>query len=105
LTVTHAPEVAIAFALPGHQPQTIAVRPDGASPPRLLPNPVYAELQPVAPPRQKKKAPAKKKVAKKAAPAPAPTEGEPPPPPPQTQGGGGSPYPQNYPWPPPPPPQ
>ena len=108
LTVTHGPEVAIAFALPGHQPQTVAVRPDGASPPRLLPNPVYAELQPAAPPpRQKKKAPAKKTVAKKAAPPP-PVDGEPPPPPPppQTQGGGGgSPYPQNYPWPPPPPPQ
>jgi hypothetical protein len=110
LTVPTTGEVAISFALPGHQPQTVAVRSDGTSPPRMQPNPVYAELQPMAPPRpqKKKKAPAKKKVAKKAPPSPAPdADPAPPPPPPQTQGGGGSPspYPPNYPWPPPPPPQ
>jgi hypothetical protein len=113
LTVPTAGEVAVSFALNGYQSQTIAVRTEappatsvgeGSSPARMQPNPVYAELQPVAPP-QKKRAPPKKKVAKKAAPAPIDAE---PAPPPQTQGanpGTSSPYPSNYPWPPPPPPQ
>lgn len=112
-------EVAISFALQGYNPQTINVRAEAppaasyaeaAPPTRMQPNPVYAELTPAVPPRQKKRSPPKKKVAvKKASPSGEPA---PPPPPPPTQpqaqpkqGSGGAAYPSNYPWPPPPPPQ
>ena len=118
LTVPSAGEVAVSFALPGFQPQTIAVRSEappsasygeGAGAARMQPNPVYAELQPAAPQRQQKKkaAPPKKKVAKKAAPSSS-SDAEPITQAPQTEGaspGGSNPYPSNYPWPPPPPPQ
>jgi hypothetical protein len=116
LTVPSAGEVAVSFALPGYQTQTIAVRSEappsagygeGGGAARMQPNPVYAELQPAAPPRQqKKKAQQKKKVAKKA--APPPSSAEPVTQPSQTEGanpGPSNPYPSNYPWPPPPPPQ
>ena len=78
LTVPSGGEFGVAFALNGYQPQTVQVRTEGASGSaysengpvaRLQPNPVYAELQPAAPPA-KKKAPARK-TAKKATPAPA----------------------------------
>ena len=116
LTVPSTGEVAISFALQGYNPQTINVRAEAppaasyaeaAPPTRMQPNPVYAELTPTAPPRQKKKSPPKKKIAvKKASPA---REPAPPPPPAQpqaqpNQNPGGA-YPSNYPWPPPPPPQ
>jgi hypothetical protein len=115
LTVPSAGEVAISFALQGYNPQTINVRAEapattsfaeGAPPARMQPNPVYAELAPAGPPRQKKKAPAKKKVAKKAAPdaesEPTASVGAAPK---QTAQDPGSSYPSNYPWPPPPPAQ
>lgn len=115
LTVPAGAELAVTFALNGYQPMTVPVRaevPGGAtygeqSPPRLQPNPVYAELQPAVPPRPtKKKAPAKKKspAAKNAAPAPAPAAA-PAPAPAQSQATAPDPaaaYPAGYPWPPPP---
>jgi hypothetical protein len=118
LTVPTSGEVAISFALQGYQPQTISVRAEGAPaasyadaapPPRLQPNPVYAELTPTTPPRGKKKAPAKKpKVAAKKASPPVDGDPAPAPPPAQPKGSGGpdpaTAYPSNYPWPPPPPP-
>ena len=81
LTVPATGEVAISFALQGYNPQTINVRAEApaaasyaeaSSPARMQPNPVYAELTPSVPSRQKKKsAPTKKNVAaKKAGPAP-----------------------------------
>lgn len=112
LTVPATGEVAISFALQGYNPQTINVRAEapatasyaeGAPPTRMQPNPVYAELTPSGPPRQKKKAPAKKKVAaKKAGPdgEPAPATAQP-----QVTQDPTSAYPSNYPWPPAPPAQ
>lgn len=114
LTVPSTGEVAISFALQGYNPQTINVRAEAppaasyaeaAPPTRLQPNPVYAELTPAVPQRQKKKsAPPKKKVAaKKAGPDTEPTgttTAQPQP----TQDPASS-YPSNYPWPPPPPAQ
>jgi hypothetical protein len=76
-TVT-ATEFTVSFSLPGYQPQTVPVRvvaaADGsdAEGARLVPNPVFVELQPGAPaPAIKKPAPMKKKP--KAAPRAAPT--------------------------------
>lgn len=78
-----ANEFTVTFMLAGYQPQTVPVRvvapsdstrdpnsePDA---PRLVPNPVFVQLQPAAPPpAAHKKPPAKKKP--KAAPKPAPT--------------------------------
>jgi hypothetical protein len=114
LTVPATGEVAISFALQGYNPQTINVRAEApaaasyaeASPARLQPNPVYAELTPSGPSRQKKKsAPPKKNVAaKRASPgpdsAPAPSAA-----PPSSAQDPASAYPSNYPWPPPPPAQ
>jgi len=74
-TVT-ANEFTVNFSLPGYQPQTVPVRvvasADGsdAEGARLVPNPVFVELQPAGP-AAKKPAPAKKKP--KAAPRAAPT--------------------------------
>jgi hypothetical protein len=118
LTVPATGEVAISFALQGYNPQTINVRAeaspaagstDAAAPVRMQPNPVYAELTPTTPSRQKRKAPTKKKViAKKAAPPPDSREPAPQPAPAQPKASGtpdpASAYPSNYPWPPPPPP-
>jgi hypothetical protein len=100
-----ASEFTVTFELPGHQPQTVPVRsvapgepnpsdPD-ATAPRLVPNPVFVQLQPMAPPpvaRSKKPAPVKKKppakpkpaptaMAPEPAPAPAPAPASPWPPP------------------------
>lgn len=113
LTVPAAGEVAISFALQGYNPQTISVRAEApptasfadASAPatRMQPNPVYAELTPTAPARQKKKSAPKKKVAAKKS-----VDGEPAPmaaSPQGTQDSGGAGFPSNYPWPPPPPAQ
>jgi hypothetical protein len=113
LTVPSAGEVAISFALQGYNPQTINVRAEapaatsfaeGAPAARMQPNPVYAELTPTGPPRQKKKAPAKKKVAKQAAPDAEPTASVGAAPKQAAQDPASS-YPSNYPWPPPPPAQ
>ena len=113
LTVPSTGEVAISFALQGYNPQTINVRAEtppaasyaeAAPPTRMQPNPVYAELTPTVPARQKKKAPAKKKVvAKRGEPGaePGTTTAQP-----QAQKQDpASAYPSNYPWPPPPPAQ
>jgi hypothetical protein len=94
----------VTFSMPGFQPQSVPVRlvvssdaPDVAleaptpQPPRLVPNPVYAELRPAPPPAVKKKpAPPPKKrpkptpkpapAAAAPAPAPAPAAAWPPPP-------------------------
>jgi hypothetical protein len=114
LTVPATGEVAISFALQGYNPQTINVRAEApaaasyaeATPARMQPNPVYAELTPSVPPRQKKKSsPTRKNVAaKKAGPGP---DGEPAPSaaPPSSAQDPASAYPSNYPWPPPPPAQ
>jgi hypothetical protein len=72
-----ANEFTVSFTLPGYQSQTVPVRvvasADGdAEGQRLVPNPVFVELQPAgAAPTAKKPAPAKKKP--RAAPRPAPT--------------------------------
>ena len=114
LTVPAAGEVAISFALQGYNPQTINVRAEAtaaasyaeAGPAtRMQPNPVYAELTPTVPQRQKKKsAPPKKKVAAKkggldSEPTGTTTAQ------PQTTQDPASAYPSTYPWPPPPPAQ
>jgi hypothetical protein len=60
LSVQPGSEFSVTLALNGYQPQTVAVAPQAAAAgPRLAPNPVFAELQPMAaaPPRK----PAKKK--------------------------------------------
>ena len=75
-TVT-ANEFTVSFALPGYQPQTVPVRvvaaADGsdAEGARLVPNPVFVELQPAGPAPPQTPAPAKKNP--KAAPRAAPT--------------------------------
>ena len=76
LAVTSS-EFTVSFALPGYQGQTVPVRvvpsTDGSDPEgqRLVPNPVFVELQPAGAAPAKKPAPAKKKP--KAAPRAAPT--------------------------------
>ena len=97
-------EFTVTFTLAGHQPQTVPVRisastepidPNtGVAPsPRLVPNPVYVELQPAAPPppaaRKRAQAPKRQQptaarqpaaAPAPAAPAPAPAAAWPPPP-------------------------
>jgi hypothetical protein len=72
-----ASEFSVSFSLPGYQPQTVPVRvvasadgdPEGQ---RLVPNPVFVELQPAgAGPVARRPAPVKKKP--RSAPRPAPT--------------------------------
>jgi hypothetical protein len=116
LTVPTAGELAITFALNGYQQMTVPVRSEAPTPtvagepagaPRLQPNPVYAELQPIAPqrPAKRKRPPAKKKaVATKPAPAPAasvPAPAPEPAPAPAPAPSNNAPA-MNYPWPPPP---
>jgi hypothetical protein len=118
LTVPSAGELSITFALNGYQQMTVPVRlqtpapgvtGEPGGPARLQPNPVYAELQPIAPPRPaKKKRPVRKKpVAKKQQLAPAspePVAAQPPPPPPPAQAAPApapaTGFPGGYPWPP-----
>jgi hypothetical protein len=71
-------EFSVTFTLPGYQPQTVPVRSasseptaDGDEAARLVPNPVFVQLQSIAPPAKPKKPAAKPKP--KAAPKPAPT--------------------------------
>ena len=82
-----ASEFTVSFALPGYQPQTVPVRlvtPTDASrvpgaeaesqAPRLVPNPVFVELQPgAAPPAAHKKPAVVARPKPKPAPKPAPT--------------------------------
>jgi hypothetical protein len=63
LTVTAAGEFSITYSLNGYQPQIMQVRADSDGG-RLLPNPVYAELQPLKPPAGKKKSPPRKTAKK-----------------------------------------
>ena len=91
-------ELAVTVQMTGYQPQTLPVRVDGrGSDARLQPNPVYVELQPAAPVRPARPAPAAKKKTSAASPAPrAQTQAAAPP---SFNGG----YPaasQGYPWPP-----
>jgi hypothetical protein len=98
LTVASGGDIAVTFALNGYQPMTVPVHAEAAG--RLQPNPVYAELQPAAPPPRpgrKRPAVAKKKPAAKAIP-PTSTQGQAAVPEPAVMTPGG------YPWPPPPPP-
>jgi hypothetical protein len=98
LAVT-AGEFTVTFSMAGREPQTVPVRmvpaPDPSEAPRLVPNPVFVELQPTAPPprvRRPAPAPSKPRPAQRpapsamapqpAAPAPAPASPWPPPPPP-----------------------
>lgn len=85
-----ASEFSVTFTMPGRAPQTVPVKvvaPESADPnapadsqaPRLVPNPVFVELQPATPPPARKKpAPAKKKPATRPAPT-AMAPAEPPP--------------------------
>jgi hypothetical protein len=69
LTLAAGAETAISFALNGYQPQTVQVRADaGAGGPRLQPNPVYAELQPIKAPAKQKSTPKRAKKTTAAAP-------------------------------------
>ncbi|MEX2036908.1 MAG: hypothetical protein WEA28_17130 [Xanthobacteraceae bacterium] len=99
-----ASEFTVTFTLPGFQPQTVPVRVVAAAEPqtsaygepaapRLVPNPVFVQLQPAAPPpsARRKPAPAQSKPKPAArpaptamAPAPAPAPASPWPPPPAT---------------------
>jgi hypothetical protein len=95
LTVPSTAETAVTFALNGYQPLTVPVRVEGASA-RLQPNPVYAELQPMVPPRPGRKGPGaakKKPVAKR--PISAASQGQAPAPEPPPAAA-----PSGYPWPP-----
>jgi hypothetical protein len=95
LTVPSGGELAVSFALNGYQPMTVPVRAESAG--RLQPNPVYAELQPLTPPRPGKKSPAaakKRPVAKAGSPSTAQGQATAPEPAVVSPGG--------YPWPSPP---
>ncbi len=107
-----AEEFTVTFTLNGYQPQTIPVRiaaslepidPNtGRVPaPRLVPNPVYAELQPVPPPPppRRRAAPKPRPPAAQQAPKPAPSAAKPPPAPPAAQAPAPAPAAA---WPPPP---
>src|SRR5271166_501908 len=86
LSVQVAAEFSATFALGGYQPETVLVRSEtspGFSSPRLAPNPVHVELQPVLvfpvvpPPTQQKKR-IKKKPAVATVPAISPAASAPP---------------------------
>ena len=93
LTVPTDNELAVTVQMSGYQPQTLPVRADSrGGDSRLQPNPVYVELQPAAPVKPAKPAPAPKKKTSAAAPAPrAQTQAAAP----TSNGGAGG-----YPWPP-----
>jgi len=74
LPVQPGSEFSVTLALNGYQPQTVSVRPEAegaTAAPRLAPNPVHVDLQPVAPPK-KPIAKKKKPVAAAARPAASP---------------------------------
>ena len=96
-------EFTVTYSLPGYQPQTVPVHvvtppndptdPGALQATRVVPNPVYAELQPEPPPAPRRTAPPKKPrpvaaaparpaPAAAMAPAPAPAPASPWPPPP-----------------------
>jgi len=86
----------VTVQLAGYQPQTLPVRVDGKGDNKLQPNPLYVELQPAAPVKPVKPAPAAPKRKSTTAAAAAP--------PPQTQASAppSQSYPSSggYPWPP-----
>ena len=97
-------EFTVTFTLPGFQPQTVPVRAVAAEAPqrsgfgeqpapRLVPNPVFVQLQRIAPPPAVRRKPAPAQSKRKPAPRPAPTAMAPTPAP--------APAPAS-PWPPPP---
>jgi hypothetical protein len=104
LVIPAGGELVVTFTLNGFQPMSVPVRAESpagvtygepAGPPRLQPNPVYAELQPLVPLRPaKKKGPAKRRPVAAKKPGP-PSEVSVPDP--------AAAYPAGYPWPPPPP--
>jgi hypothetical protein len=118
-------EFTVSFSLPGYRPQTVPVRmtaasedsreptseaePTGA---RLVPNPVFVELQPITPPpAARKKAPPKRKPAAATTAKPATSPAKPaakpaarPAPPPPPAAPAPEPAPAS-PWPPPPQPR
>ena len=87
LAVTSS-EFTVTFNLQGFQPQTVPVKvvPESAeqgAAARLVPNPVFVELQPAAgPPPAARRPPPARAARPKPAPRPAPTAMAPPPPPP-----------------------
>ncbi len=101
LTVPAGAETSISLALSGFQPQTVPIRnevPEGMNPsevsPRLQPNPVYVELQPLRPAAPAKKPRKKRTTTARAKPPTAP--------PAQSQATAPDPnaaYPAGYPWP------
>jgi hypothetical protein len=89
LAVPTEGELAVTVQMTGYQPQTLPVRPEGrGNDSRLQPNPLYVELQPAAPIRPARPAPAPKKKTSAATP-----------PAPRTQTQAAAPG-QGYPWPP-----
>jgi PEGA domain len=96
LTVPTDGELAVTVQMAGFQPQTLPVHAGGGGDTRLQPNPLYVELQPAAPVKPARPAPAPKKKTSAAPAAPrAQTQAAAPP----SNGG----YPgtgQGYPWPP-----
>jgi hypothetical protein len=106
LTVQGGGEMSVTVALGGYQPQTVSLRPDQADSTKLSPNPLYVELQamaPAPPPAKKRKRVAGKKkpttVAAQPAGQPAPattaTAAFPPPPPAAPEPASAA----QYPWP------
>jgi hypothetical protein len=90
LSVPTEGELAVTVQMTGYQPQTLPVRPEGrGNDSRLQPNPVYVELQPAAPVRPARPAPAPKKKTSAAAPPRSQTQAAAP-----VSNSGG------YPWPP-----
>ena len=72
-----ANDFTVSFTLPGYQPQTVPVRvaaaEGGEGEARLVPNPVFVELLPAAPPPPMRKPPPKKRKPRPVASHPAPT--------------------------------
>jgi len=90
LTVPLEGDLAVTVQMTGYQPQTLPVRPEGrGNDSRLQPNPVYVELQPAAPVRPARPAPAPKKKTSAATPPRSQTQAAAP-----VSNSGG------YPWPP-----
>jgi hypothetical protein len=98
LTVPTDGELAVTVQMTGYQPQTLPVRPEGkGGDSRLQPNPVYVELQPAAPVKPAKPAPApKRKTSTSAAPKPQTQAATPA----ASNGAYPSSTSQGYPWPP-----
>jgi hypothetical protein len=104
LTVQGGGEMSVTVALGGYQPQTVSLRPDQADSAKLSPNPLYVELQAMAPPtpaKKRKRVAARKKPTAVAAqptaaqPGPTTTAAFPPPPPAAPEAASAA----QYPWP------